>query len=330
VSGESDSSPNRARVDQVHVKVAFAGTPDFAATVLRGLISSDHEVGLVISQPDPRKGRGRKTTPTPVAELARSAGLPLRQPTRISDAVAEISYLEALIVAAYGQILRTDTLYAAREGAWNVHAALLPKYRGAAPVERAIMNGERETGVTIMRMDEGLDTGEVALQRAVEIPPDMTGGELTHRLAATGAEAIVESLDLLKVRSLTLTEQDSSYATYAPKISDEDKTIGWERSARQVHDQIRALAPNIGARAFHREVEGPVKIWWSRVFKETAPSPETGRIHAENRRFVVSCGTGAVEVLELQIPGSKRLSARKFLLGNSLEGTFLVKNFPGG
>ena len=312
------------------MKVAFAGTPDFAATVLRGLISSDHEVGLVISQPDPRKGRGRKTTPTPVAELARSAGLPLRQPTRISDAVAEISYLEALIVAAYGQILRTDTLYAAREGAWNVHAALLPKYRGAAPVERAIMNGERETGVTIMRMDEGLDTGEVALQRAVEIPPDMTGGELTHRLAATGAEAIVEGLDLLKAGSLALTEQDSVYATYAPKISDQDKTIGWERSARQVHDQIRALAPNMGARAFHREVEGPVKIWRSRVFEETAPSPETGRIHAENRRFVVGCGTGAVEVLELQIPGSRRLSARKFLLGNSLEGAFLVKNPPGG
>ena len=312
------------------MKVGFAGTPDFAATVLRGLISSDHEVGLVISQPDPRKGRGRKTTPTPVAELARSAGLPLRQPTRISDAVAEISYLDALIVAAYGQILRPDTLYAAREGAWNVHAALLPKYRGAAPVERAIMYGERETGVTIMRMDEGLDTGEVALQRAIEIPPDMTGGELAHRLALIGAEAIVEGLDLLKVGSLTLTEQDSFYATYAPKISDEDKTIEWERSARQVHDQIRALAPNMGARAFHREVEGPVKIWRSRAFNETAPSPKVGRIHAENRRLVVSCGTGAVEVLELQIPGSRRLSARKFLLGNSLEGVFLVKNLPGG
>ena len=312
------------------MKVGFAGTPDFAATVLRGLISSDHEVGLVISQPDPRKGRGRKTTPTPVAELARFAGLPLRQPTRISDAVAEISYLDALIVAAYGQILRPDTLYAAREGAWNVHAALLPRYRGAAPVERAIMYGERETGVTIMRMDEGLDTGEVALQRAIEIPPDMTGGELAHRLALIGAEAIVEGLDLLKAGSLTLTEQDSFYATYAPKISDEDKTIGWERSARQVHDQIRALAPNMGARAFHREVEGPVKIWRSRAFNETAPSPKVGRIHAENRRLVVSCGTGAVEVLELQIPGSRRLSARKFLLGNSLEGVFLVKNLPGG
>ena len=136
------------------MKVGFAGTPDFAATVLRALISSDHEVRLVISQPDSRKGRGRKTIPTPVAQLARSASLPLRQPTRISETVTEISTLDALVVAAYGQILRANTLYAAGEGAWNVHASLLPKHRGAAPVERAIMNGERETGVTIMRMDE--------------------------------------------------------------------------------------------------------------------------------------------------------------------------------
>src|ERR687894_1812394 len=304
------------------MKLAFAGTPAFAATILRDLIASEHEVRLVISQPNRRRGRGRKLSTTPVAELALSAGLPLRQPARIGEVANEISTQDALVVAAYGQILRPDTLYAAPLGVWNVHASLLPRYRGAAPIERAIMNGERETGVTIMRMDEGLDTGEIALQRTVVIPPDMTGGELTHRLAATGAEAIVEGLDLLKAGSLALTEQDSVYATYAPKISDQDKTIGWERSARQVHDQIRALAPTIGAWAFHREVEGPVKIWRSRVFKETDPSPEKGRIHAENRRFVVSCGTGAVEVLELQIPGSRRLSARKFLLGNSLEGAF--------
>ncbi len=306
------------------MKVAFAGTPDFAATVLGGLISSTHEVGLVISQPDPRKGRGRKATPTPVAELARSAGLPLRQPERISEAAAEVSTLDALVVAAYGQILRPDTLYAAREGAWNVHASLLPKYRGAAPVERAIMDGERETGVTIMRMDEGLDTGEIAIQRAVEIPPDMTGGELTQRLALVGAEAIVEGLGLLEAESLTLTQQDNLYATYASKVSDEDKTIRWGLSAREVHDQIRALAPHIGARAYHPEVEGPVKIWRSRVFKDWGPSSETGRIHAENRRIVVGCGSGSVEVLELQIPGSRRLPARDFLLGNPLGGAFLI------
>ena len=304
--------------------VAFAGTPDFAATVLRGLISSDHHVGLVISQPDPRKGRGRKKIPTPVATLAHDAGLSIRQPARISEAAAEISRFDALVVAAYGQILRPDTLYAAREGSWNVHASLLPKYRGAAPVERAIMNGERETGVTIMKMDEGLDTGDIALQHAVEIHPDMTGGELAHQLSIVGSKAVVESLSLLDAQRLNLTRQNSLYATYAPKVSDKDKVIGWGRSAREVHDQVRALAPHVGARAYHPRVEGPVKIWRSRVFQGPSPSQETGRILVENRQIVVGCGVGAVEVLELQIPGSRRLSTRDFLLGHSLEGTFLV------
>ncbi|MGH3146721.1 MAG: methionyl-tRNA formyltransferase [Rubrobacter sp.] len=306
------------------MKAAFAGTPDFAAIVLRGLISSSHEVGLVISQPDARRGRGLKTRSTPVAELARSAGLPLRLPARISESVTEISDLDVLVVAAYGQILRPDTLYAAREGSWNVHASLLPKYRGAAPVERAIMEGERETGVTVMRMDEGLDTGDVALQRAVEIPHEMTGGELTIQLAHTGAETIVEAMDSLEAGKLTLTQQDRLRATYASKVTDEEKVIRWELSGGEVHDQVRALAPHIGARALHPGIEGSVKIWRSRVVEVGAPSLEKGRILAENRRIVVGCEIGALEVLELQIPGSRRLSTHDFLLGNSLEGAFLV------
>jgi methionyl-tRNA formyltransferase len=304
------------------LNVAFAGTPDFAATVLRGLISSPHEVGLVISQPDPRKGRGRKPTRTAVAEVARSHDLDLRQPVRISEISDELSLYDALVVAAYGQILRPDTLYAAKEGAWNVHASLLPKYRGAAPVERAIINGEMETGVTIMRMDEGLDTGPMALQRSTPIPPEMTGGELAGVLAEIGAEAIVESLTSLEARDLTLVEQDSLYATYASKVTDEDKVIRWEGSAREVHDLIRALAPHIGARSFHPDFEGPIKIWCSRIRDEAIVSAGIGHIKAENGRIVVSCGTGTLEVLELQIPGGRRLSARDFLLGNSLEGAF--------
>ncbi len=312
------------------MRVAFAGTPDFAATVLEGLISSpDHEVGLVISQPDPRRGRGRKRTQTPVAALAHSASLPLRQPARISEVAPEISRFDALVVAAYGQILRPETLYAARHDAWNVHASLLPRYRGAAPVERAIMEGEHETGVTIMKMDEGLDTGEIALQRTVPIPPDTTGGELAHRLALVGSEAMVEGLSLLEAGELTLTQQDSLYATYAPKVTDEDKVIRWGRGAGEVHDQVRALAPRVGARAFHRGVEGPVKIWRSRVVERPEPHLETGRILAENRRIWVGCGVGALEVLELQMPGSRRLSAHEFLLGNSLERSFLVHDPRG-
>jgi methionyl-tRNA formyltransferase len=304
------------------LKIAFAGTPDFAATVLRGLISSSHKVELVISQPDPRKGRGRRTKRTPVAELAHSYDLLLRQPASISEISDELSDYDALVVAAYGQILRPETLYAASEGAWNVHASLLPKYRGAAPVERAIMTGETETGVTIIRMNEGLDTGPMALQHPVAIPPEMDAGELTDRLARTGAKAIVEGLDRLQTNTLILVDQDNRHATYASKISNEDRIIRWGREVSEVHDLIRALAPHIGARTFHPDVEGPVKIWRSRILDRAAVSSEAGYIDSGSGRIAVHCGKGSLEVLELQVPGGRRLPARDFLLGNSLEGPF--------
>jgi len=305
------------------LKVAFAGTPPFAATILRGLLASDHEVGLVISQPDRQRGRGRKTTPAPVSALARSEDLPLAQPARIGEVAAEISAHDALVVAAFGQILRPDTLYAAPHGAWNVHASLLPLYRGAAPIERAIMAGERETGVTIMRMDEGLDTGPTALRCPMDIPPDMTGGKLTELLAELGANAIVEALTLLEGKSLTVSEQDSLQATYAPKLLDEDKTIRWGEGVRRVHDLVRALAPGIGARTFHAGFDGPVKIWRTRVEDESTRDWSPGAISASDGRISVQCGVGTLEVMELQAPGSRRMSAREFLLGRSLEGAFV-------
>lgn len=304
------------------MKVAFAGTPDFAATVLRSLAASDHEVGLVISQPDARKGRGRRAKPTPVAELARTLGFPLRQPARISEVSDEISEHDALVVAAYGQILRPDTLYAAREGAWNVHASLLPKYRGAAPIEHTIMDGERESGVTIIRMDEGLDTGPISLQRPIAVPPDMTGGKLTELLAHLGAEAIVEVLDQIDAGTVNLTEQDSLHATYAPKLEDEDLVIRWYRGVVEVANLVRALSPHVGARTFHPGVEGLVKIWRAGIFDGDAPALEVGAIRTGNGRILVGCGSGVLEVLELQMPGGKRLAARDFLRGNVLKGAF--------
>jgi methionyl-tRNA formyltransferase len=304
------------------LKIAFAGTPHFAATILRGLISSPQVVGLVISQPDTRKGRGRRTKSTPVAELARSYDLPLRQPANISEVSDDLSGYDALIVAAYGQILRPETLYAASTGSWNVHASLLPKYRGAAPVERAIMNGETETGVTIIRMDEGLDTGPMALQTRVAIPPEMNAGELTDLLAHTGAKAIVEGLNLLQNGSLTLVDQDERHASHAPKISNESMVLRWAKNVGEVHDQIRALAPHIGARTFHPDVEGPVKIWRSAILDRAAVASEAGQIDSGSGRIAVYCGRGCLEVLELQLPGGRRLPAYDFLLGNSLEGAF--------
>jgi methionyl-tRNA formyltransferase len=304
------------------LKVAFAGTPEFAATILRALISSPHEVGLVISQPDPRKGRGRKATPTPVAELARQHDLYLEQPARISELVDDLFAFDVLVVAAYGQMLRPDTLYATRHGAYNVHASLLPKYRGAAPVERAIMNGETETGVTIMKMDEGLDTGPTALQTPVHIPPEIDAGDLTDLLANTGSQAIVEGLNLLERDGLNLSEQDSLYATYASKLQDEERIIRWRGAAGEVHDLVRALAPRVGARTYHADIDGPVKMWRSRVVEPGSPPSEPGQIRSESGRMVVSCGSGSLEVLELQAPGGRRLPAREFLLGRPLKGTF--------
>ena len=269
------------------MKVAFAGTPEFASTILRALISSPHEVGRVVSQPPPPPGRGRPTTTPP-------------RPPRA----------------------RPDTLYAPRHDAYNVHASLLPKYRGAAPVERAILNGETETGVTIMKMDEGLDTGPTALQIPVHIPPEMNSGELTDLLANTGAKAIVESLNMLERGDLTLVEQDSLNATYASKLTDEERIIGWQRAAGEVHDLVRALAPRVGARTYHAAIDGPVKIWTSRVVETGATLSEPGHIRSESGRMVVSCGSGSLEVLELQAPGGRRLPAREFLLGRPLEGAF--------
>jgi methionyl-tRNA formyltransferase len=304
------------------LRLAFAGTPSFAATVLGGLLDSGHEVGLVISQPDARRGRGRKTTPTPVARLAAESGCRLIQPERIGDAAGEIAGYDALVVAAYGQILRTDTLEAAATGAWNVHASLLPAYRGAAPVERALMEGERMSGVSIMRMTEGLDTGPFVLRREIPVGSQTTGGELTAELAGLGAGAVVEALDLVESGAEELHEQDETRASYAAKISPEERFVDWRLDASRVHDHIRALSPHIGARASHPEVEGPVKLLRSRITDDSDISP--GELRTDKHRIIAGCGSGAVEILELQLPGARVMSTADFLVGNRLEGSFLA------
>ena len=303
------------------MRLAFAGTPQFAATVLEGLLGSRHEVELVISQPDARRGRGRKTAPTPVAKLARERGIEPLQPENIDEVNDEISGCEALVVAAYGQILRAGTLEAAARGAWNVHASLLPVYRGAAPVERAIMAGEQRTGVSIMRMTEGLDSGPFILQREEQIGAETTGGELAESLASLGAKALVEALDLVERGEERLREQDESKASYAPKISPNERFVDFSADARAVHDHIRALSPHIGARASHPEVDGPVKLLRSRVAHD-GEDLRPGEVRSEGKRMLVGCGSGAVDILELQMPGAKSMSAADFLVGNRLEGSF--------
>lgn len=308
------------------MRVAFAGTPFFAEIILEGLLGSRHEVGLVISQPDAARGRGRKTKPPPVAELALREGLSVVQPDRIGGVADEIVSFDALVVAAYGQILRADTLYAAKHDAWNVHASLLPAYRGAAPIERALMNGETKTGISIMRMNEGLDTGPVALRRDQEISEDMDAGELTTALAQIGARAIVEVLNFIENGAVELMEQDESKASYAEKIGPKDREIDWGRSAKEIHDQVRALSPAIGAQASHPDFKGPIKILRTRVAAEhgaaTQENHEPGTILRAEERILVSCGEGVLQVDRLQAPGKTPLAAGDFLRGRGLAGSF--------
>lgn len=288
----------------------------------------------MISQPDTRRGRGRKLSAPPVSELAASEGIPLLQPVRIGEVAHRIGEFEALIVAAYGQILRPDILYASERGAWNVHASLLPAYRGAAPIERAIMNGERETGVSIMLMDEGLDTGAVALQKKTPIYPDTNAGELTETLAKLGGEAMVETLSIVEDEAVALTEQDEGEATYASKISAEDRVIRWDSSAGNIHDQVRALAPRIGARTYHPAYEGPVRLLRSRVAETPGrvglEDARTGDILAAKGRILVQCGEGVLQVDELQVPGGRPVEAEVFLRGNDLTGAFTGSRGSGG
>lgn len=306
------------------MRIAFAGTPDFAATVLEGLISSKHEVGLVISQPDARRGRGRKTIPTPVAQLATEHELPLIQPERISEAAEQIATHDALVVAAYGQILRPDTLYAAKFGAWNVHGSLLPKYRGAAPVERAIMAGETTTGVTIIEMDEGLDTGKIAKKCKVPVDPTANGGELRQQLAEIGAKAMVEVLGLLWTSELILKDQDDSEATYAAKISSSERVVKWRKSRVEVLNLVRALSPHIGARTFHPGVNGSVGILDAHIPEVTVPVLLPGDILAEDGKILVGCLDGPLSVERIQLPGGRPMSAEEFLRGNQLDGAFII------
>src|ERR687883_329464 len=305
------------------MKLAFAGTSDFAATILRALIASDHEVELVISQTHPRRGRGGKLLKPPVAELALATGLPLLQPDRIGQVAKEIAAQDALVVAAYGQILRANILYAAPLGAWNVHASLLPAYRGAAPIERTIMAGETESGVSIIRMDEGLDTGPIALQYRTPIPPEMSGGELAQTLASLGSIAIVEVISALEKNSLTLTKQCNLNATYAPKLKDEERVIRWREEVEKVHNLVRGLTPHIGAHTFHPEIAGPIKVLRSTVLQKESHHSVPGTILSAKDHILVACGEGVLDILELQAPGRGPLSADDFLRGRPLSGAFL-------
>jgi methionyl-tRNA formyltransferase len=299
-------------------KIIFMGTPDFALPSLAHLIQHHYPLAAVVTQPDRPKGRGRKVSPPPVKVLALDSGIEVLQPAKVLDEVflKEINAKEPdlIIVVAYGQILKKEFLDIPKYGVINIHASLLPKYRGAAPIQCAILNRETETGLTIMRMDEGLDTGPILLQESVPIRPDETAGQLTDRLAEKSGPLIIRFLEEAAKGLIQEEIQDSSKAVYAPKIEKEQALISWHETAAHIAAMIRAYDPLPGART---TLKGEMlKLFHPRFIKEDRQTSDAGRvIKGEGEGLFVETGKGVLEIKEVQYTGKKRMSAIEFLRG---------------
>ena len=294
------------------MKIVFAGTPEFAAVALDALIRAGHEIALVLTQPDRPAGRGRRIQASAVKRLAERHGLPMLQPSSLKDdgvvAAVGAHRPEVIVVAAYGLIVPKSMLALPRLGCINIHASLLPRWRGAAPIQRALLAGDTATGITIMQMDEGLDTGAILLQEALPIAPDDTAQTLHDRLAALGGRLIVQAL----AAPFAARPQEAARATYAGKIDKHEARIEWAESAEAIERKVRALSPAPGA---HTSLEGAVlKIWRARVERGVSAPP--GEVRESGATgIVVACGADGLRVMELQRAGGKRLPVRAFLAG---------------
>jgi len=298
------------------MRLVFLGTPSFAVPALERIVEAGHEVLAVYTQPDRPKGRSQEITAAPVKQTAVRLGLPVRQPERIKrpEVVEELAGLraDAMVVVGYGQIIPQSIIDLAPLGIINVHASLLPKYRGAAPVQWAIAQGETTTGVTTMRIDAGLDTGDILLQVETPIGAEETAVELSERLARMGAELLVETLGGLEQGTITARKQDPALASHAPMLKKEDGQIDWRLDACEISNRVRGFQPWPGAWTNFRGQL--LHIWRAQVAGEAvAASP--GAVLPLKRRLLVACGSGALEVLELQLEGRKRMTAGDFLNG---------------
>lgn len=300
------------------MRVLFFGTPDFAVPSLRALVGEGFDIASVVTRPDRPTGRHRShVSASAIKTAALAEDLPVLQPERPSapEFLAAVRALapEITIVAAYGHILPQALLDVPRLGSVNVHASLLPALRGAAPIARAILNGYTETGITIMQMDAGMDTGPILHQVTTPIAPDETGGELTVRLAELGAEALVEALTLLEETGLEPKPQDHARATMAPKIKREEERIDWSCPAETVARKIRAFDPKPGAWTTCRATE--LKLFGGRAGE---PNGEPGRVLEAGDVLRIACGTGAVTATEVQPAGRARMAARAFVNGRGV------------
>ena len=311
------------------MKVIFMGTPEFSVGTLKALIEAGHEVVLAVTQPDKPKGRGGRMQYPPVKEMALESGIPVFQPKKIRapECVEELRKYEAdiMVVIAFGQILPKEILEMTPYGCVNVHASLLPKYRGAAPIQWAVINGEKVTGVTTMQMDEGLDTGDMLLKEEVILDEEETGGSLHDKLAEAGARLCVRTLKALEDGSAVREKQGESPTEYARMLTKELGSIDWTQDALSIERLVRGLNPWPSA---YTDWNGKVmKIWEAKVMEgETGKAPGT-IVKIEKDGFLVQAGAGLLKILELQIPGKKRMKADAFLRGYQVEeGSMLASN----
>jgi len=299
------------------MRLVFLGTPAFAVPTLEALVRAGHEIATVITQPDRPSGRGQQLATSPVKEAALRFRLPVYQPERVRrpETVAALAALhpDAMVVVGYGQIIPQSVIDIPPHGIINVHGSLLPKYRGAGPIQWAIANGETRTGVTTMRIDAGLDTGDMLLKAETQIGPDETAIELGARLATMGATLLVETL--AKLASIISEKQDSAQATYAPLLKKEDGLIDWHQPAQTIHNRVRGFQPWPGAYTRFRGQQ--LHIWRSRV-TVIGGADEPGRLEVHPLR--VSCGEGALELIEVQLEGRKRIAAEAFANGQRIAG----------
>jgi methionyl-tRNA formyltransferase len=291
---------------------------------LQALLNSEHEVVAVYTQPDRPSGRGRKLTPSPVKEVAVDAGIPVEQPVNFKDA-ADVEQLkkyqaDLMVVVAYGLLLPENVLEAPRLGCINIHASLLPRWRGAAPIQRAVLAGDKESGVAIMQMEKGLDTGPVYLMERVTLEEDETGGTLHDKLAEQGASALIKALPMLEDPSCTPAVQNDELANYAKKLDKKEATIDWQQSAQDIERLVRAFNPWPVAQTRHEDAF--MRIWSAYAIKGESAQP--GMVMSASREGIdVAAGDGWLRITQLQMPGKRAMSAQDFINAQDIQGVIL-------
>ena len=313
------------------MRILFMGTPDFSVPTLEALIESEHEVVAVVSQPDRPKGRGKQLQPTPVKEVALAHEIPVYQPNRVREEgfmeSMEALDLDLAVVVAFGQILPKAMLSIPKHGCMNIHASLLPKYRGAGPIQWSVINGDQVSGVTTMYMDVGMDTGDMLLKEEVVLDPKETGGSLFGKLSTIGGPLILKTIEQLENGTLVRVKQNDDDATHAPMLEKKQGNVDWKSNAVDIERLIRGLNPWPSAYTY---LDGKMlKLWEADVVTIDEGDEEPGAVlKADGDGMLVKCGTAGLQITSLQLQGKKRMSAADFLRGYNIETGIILSQIP--